>query len=550
MINDFKKDHYYSIFEELPLIKNISYEMDTGNYILLDNKGNNYICDIFGRQQPIFKKNISGFINGEQRKVLKRIKSHSSILHPNNSENNTDNTKEESKAYFPSINKFEGYTHFPRPLCPPFSNIPEYMLNENYKRLLINKFEQNINVKENKNIFLKPNENNGLSYLTSNVKGYIDKENENNTNNQSNDIKKKDYKNFLIQMIDNTVNDYKIKYRMGLNELIKNHSIIRAILHLKKNLINNSETNLINGRKLKAPNINIIKYYKIIYNKIDNYTEQKKIKDEHKRLIKCYSQMNMKNYIKINNDENKENKNMFGRKLLKKLNINKSTNNILNDKAFTIKNDNESKISKYLLMNLNKNIKNIKTNISNDNENNNDNNNLNSKTNDNNVNQNIYEEQETKESNGTKGYNNLFNFIYNTNESDKEDNLSILSLMNEKDNNKFIKFNKKIRYLKSLKKDSEKEKKHLEGYQKDEPKKPKVYNVNDEEGPIYRDFGEIYKKEQETLEKLNPILYNLQKKKDDNDLKKLIQKKEFKKLSEKIIMKGRKLKINKSSTDK
>ena len=32
--------------------------------------------------------------------------------------------KEDSKCYFPSINRFEGYTHFPRPLCQPFTNIP------------------------------------------------------------------------------------------------------------------------------------------------------------------------------------------------------------------------------------------------------------------------------------------------------------------------------------------------------------------------------------------------------------------------------------------
>ena len=73
--------------------------------------------------------------------------------------------------------------------------------------------------------------------------------------------------------------------------------------------------------------------------------------------------------------------------------------------------------------------------------------------------------------------------------------------------------------------------------------------MNEEEPPKYRDFGEIYKKELETLEKLNPILFNLQKKKDENDMKKMIKKKEFKKLNEKIIMKGKKLKIKKSPAD-
>ena len=100
-----------------------------------------------------------------------------------------------------------------------------------------------------------------------------------------------------------------------------------------------------------------------------------------------------------------------------------------------------------------------------------------------------------------------------------------------------------------MKKSSEKEKKNLEGFQKDEQKKTKEFNINKEEPPKYRDFGEIYKKELETLEKLNPILFNLQKKKDENDMKKMIKKKEFKKLNEKIIMKGKTLKIKKPLSD-
>ena len=94
-----------------------------------------------------------------------------------------------------------------------------------------------------------------------------------------------------------------------------------------------------------------------------------------------------------------------------------------------------------------------------------------------------------------------------------------------------------------------KKKKRLEGFQKEEPKKIKIMNMNEEELPKFRDFGEIYKKEQETLEKLNPILFNLHKKKDDNDIKKLKMKKHFKKLNEKVIMKGKKLKIKKSPSE-
>ena len=540
MINDFQKDHHYSIFDELPLIKNISYEMDSGKYLLLDNKGNNYICDIFGRQKPIFKKNISGFINAEQRKMLRRVKSHSNIINSNQTKNipvATNKAKEETKSYFPSIKRFEGYAPFPRPLCPPFVNIPQYSINENYKKVLIKEYEKNLEVNENKKIFAKPNENKGLSFLTSDVKGYFDKEKEKEINNINNiDNKKKDDKLYIIKMIDNTVSDYKIRYKCDLKELINNHSIIRALLHLKKNLINNNETNIINGRKLKEPNANVINEYKIIHNKLFNFNEKEKIKNEHKRLIKCYSQMSLMNAKhNINNND----KNIYGRKILKKISLKKTPINTNTEQVISIiKNDYDNKGIKELFVDYNNINKNNESNFS-----------ISKQINENIKNQNVYDEQETKESIGTRANINLLNFRNNTSESNKEDNLSVISILNENEKNKFINFNKKIKYLKSLKKSSEKEKKNLEGFQKDEPKKPKEFNINEEEPPKYRDFGEIYKKELETLEKLNPILFNLQKKKDENDMKKMIKKKEFKKLNEKIIMKGKKLKIKKPPSD-
>ena len=212
--------------------------MDSGKYLLLDNKGNNYICDIFGRQKPIFKKNISGFINAEQRKMLRRVKSHSNIINSNQTKNipvATNKPKEETKSYFPSIKRFEGYAPFPRPLCPPFVNIPQYSINENYKKVLIKEYEKNLEVNENKKIFAKPNENKGLSFLTSDVKGYFDKEKEKEINKfNNNDNNEKDDKLYIIKMIDNTISDYKIRYKCDLKELVNNHSIIRALLHLKK----------------------------------------------------------------------------------------------------------------------------------------------------------------------------------------------------------------------------------------------------------------------------------------------------------------------------
>ena len=448
MINDFKKDYYYSLFEELPLIQNISYEMDTGNYILLDNKGNNYICDVFGRQRPVFKKNISGFINGEQRKIIKRIKSHSNIINSNYLKNNIETkSKDDSKSYFPSINRFEGYTQFPRPLCQPFSNIPDYSISQNYKKMIINECESKLDVNENRKIFSKSNENDGLSYITSDVKSYINKEKE------FENMNKKDDKMFLIKMIDNTVNEYKIKYKCGLKELFNKHSIIRAILDFKKQLINNNQTNIINGRILKNPNKSMINEYKIIHSHLFNNKERNILKNQHQRMIKCYSQLHMysnilnKNKENNENNENNENKNIHGRKILKKISFNKSSSINGNQSTSGINNMEEETTnnnSKELFFNLNKNNNNLNKIILKKNKN-------------------IYEEQETKESLGTKpNNNNLLNLIRNnTNESNKEDkdDLSILSILNEKEKNTFINFNKKIKFLKNLTKINEKEKK-------------------------------------------------------------------------------------------
>lgn len=540
MINDFINDlYYYSIYDKRPLIKNLSYVMDTGQYILLDNKGNNYYCDIFGREQPQFRRNISGFINGEQRKALNKVKSVPNIKNSIYSKNDKDNTKkEDSKSYYPTINKFEGYVPFPRPLCPPFTNIQESVLDDNFKRSLINNFGYKLTVGKNKKIFAKKNANNGLSYLTSNVKSYLDNEKDKNSDND--DDKKGNDKSFLINMIDNTVEDYKIKYNCDLKELLCNHSMIRSLLHLKKNLINNDQTNLINGRKLKSPNSFIVENYKVIDTQLNDYYKQAKAKNNQKRMLKCYSQIDMKN---SNNNDNK-----YTKKLLKKISFNKSTNNSKTNTILNKVDHRKKKINKIIYKYINKNY-----NILNESKDKDDKENKitknSEKINDNNKSQNKYEDQETKETLGNKCNNNNIN-NYNTNESDKEDNLSVISLLNEKENRKFIQFNKKIKFLKAFKKFSEKERKYLIGYQKEEPKKPKILNMNEEEPPKYKDFAEIYKKEQEDLEKCNPIIYNIQKKKEEKDLKKMKKKKEFKLLNEIIIMKGKKLKINRSFSKK
>ena len=60
------------------------------------------------------------------------------------------------------------------------------------------------------------------------------------------------------------------------------------------------------------------------------------------------------------------------------------------------------------------------------------------------------------------------------------------------------------------------------------------------------DFKIIYKKELKLLEKCNPIYFELQKKHYEQELERFKRKKEFKKLTEKLKMKAKILKIKSS----
>ncbi len=155
----------------------------------------------------------------------------------------------------------------------------------------------------------------------------------------------------------------------------------------------------------------------------------------------------------------------------------------------------------------------------------------------------MIDDQERKESLGSKPNNNnlfLLRSVYN--ENNKAENISFIS-----EHYNIFKFRKNIHYMKNLEKKSSNERKLLEGYKIEEPKKPKIFGPKEDDMPKYRDFGEIYRKELETLEKCNPILFKLKKKNNEKDLEKLKRKKEFKKLAEKIKTKGKNMKIKNPS---
>ena len=544
MINDFKKDNYFSsIFEEPPLVRNISYEMNKGEHIFLDNKGSNYICNIYGDQKPKFQYPLSGFISGKERKILKNSKSLSDILISNRFKlaKNSDN-----RNYLPSLNKFEGYAPFPRPMCPPFGNLPSYIMKRNTKLKLKNKLEQSFDKEENKDLFKKEEENKGLSYITSNIKGVINN-NENNDiiNNNSLRSYNKD-KTFLIKLINSTCNECKNQNINSLGEIKNNSQTVRALNHLRKKLLNNEETSMINGRKLKEPNKFMVNEYRIINKKLfHDFKSTNNILSQHRNLVKSFSQFDLHVNQILNKDKSDEKKIMTSRKILDKISINSFTKRPKNlKKRILFPNDITSSIVKH---SLNKSEENLKHNLLNISRNKdhldfNRKSSFNSNDRKKNIIRYMLDDQETKESIASRpNNNNLFLIRSISNENNKAENISFIS-----EHYNIFKFRKNIHYMKNLEKKSLNERRLLEGYKIEEPKKPKIFGPKEDDMPKYRDFGEIYKKELETLEKCNPILFELEKKNNEKELEKLKRKKEFKKIAEKLKTKGKGLKIKKS----
>ena len=546
MINDFKKDNYFSsLFEEPPLVRNISYEMNKGEHIFLDNKGSNYICNIYGDQKPKFQYPLSGFISGKERKILKNSKSVSDILISNRFKfaKNSDN-----RNYLPSLNKFEGYAQFPRPMCPPFGNLPSYIMKRNTKVKLKNKLQQSFDKEENKDLFKKEEENKGLSYITSNIKGVINNDENNNSINNNNSLRNYNRdKTLLIKLINSTCNECKNSNINSLKDIKNNSQTVRALNHLRKKLLNNDETSMINGRKLKEPNKFMVNEYKIINKKLfQDFKSTNNILNQHRNLVKSFSQFDIHVNQIMNKNISGEKKIMTSRKMLDKISINNFSKrpNYLK-KRILFPNGVNTTIAKQNLNRSEENLKHNLLNISRNKErvdfyrkssfNPND-----SKTNKIRY---MLDDQETKESLGSKpNNNNLFLLRSVSNENNKAENISFIS-----EHYNIFKFRKSIHYMKNLEKKSLNEKRLLEGYKKEEPKKPKIFGPKEDDMPKYKDFGEIYKKELETLEKCNPILFELEKKNHEKDMEKLKRKKEFKKLAEKIKNKGKTMKIKKPS---
>ena len=129
----------------------------------------------------------------------------------------------------------------------------------------------------------------------------------------------------------------------------------------------------------------------------------------------------------------------------------------------------------------------------------------------------------------------------------KKNNLSFISKVLETEN--IFKKNqmKKIKQMQYIKNNFFKEKKLLKGFETEERKGPILLIKNIK--PKLKTNGELFDQNIELLRRTNPIAFQLQEKKDEFDLKQLRKKVNMLKVNEENIMKGKKLKTKKETSN-
>ena len=228
-----------------PIIKQICYNPDNSRLILYSSDGTHYLCDIYGNRKLEFLPGISGTVSTKERKKL-------APLSINVNYSSVPKLKFYAE-YFPISRKFEGYSFFPRPIAPPFVNIPSFDLNNLCKRELVNQLQKYFSSDDAKIFLENKGENKGLSYFTCDL-------------NQFDSAKEDSQK--LINIINKTIEDYKEENKFKLNVSNKN-PFVSSLLKFKKVLEMNGSMKIINGNLMNEPNDDIKNQYKFIYNTID-----------------------------------------------------------------------------------------------------------------------------------------------------------------------------------------------------------------------------------------------------------------------------------------
>ena len=514
----------YNIFSKSPdeqIIKNICFINETGRLILSDNFNNHFLCDIFGRIKTKFLPNVTGTLdNRERRKRLfsaKQTKA-KNILNSKTQTSRpcTANPKIENinyQNYHPTTRKFEGYSKFPRPLSPTFSNIPPFEIKDNIKKELINDLKKYFSDAKNKIFFEKNDDNIGLSYLTQDLNEY--------------DYIKEDTQK-LIHIINNTLNNIKEEYKNKLN-LFNKIPIVKALNKFKNYLSLNKDVTIINGRKLEQPNQQILKKYKSIQQTISKAGLKKN--NKYRPLTSSTMRNNKNQTNQVNQRDlilgsfNIKHKTIK----VKEIEKNKDCLNIYFK-------GNDMTIGKYLKMDFGnflyedhaKPILNTNTELIKKQKNNN--------VLDNSKPLKLKPEKHKDKIAGSTDFTKF------TEESVKEkndeiNNISFISNMSENEK-KYESINViNVKSNKLLKEEFEKEQKLLEGFKNKEKRKP--YFLQKTNKPKFKSNGELYDRNMEILRKTNPIAFKIQKQKEDFDLKQLKKKVDMYKINSNNVMKGK-----------
>ena len=514
------KNHKY---KKDQIILNINYNTETGKLILSDNYNNHYLCDLFGRIKTKFLPNVAGQASFTQRQNYfsrnKKLQQKELFNRPNTSKPLYLGEKG-SVDYHPTTRRFEGYSKFPRPLSPPFSNIPEHQMKEQIKKDLIQNLEKYFSEKNTKNIILNNNFNLGLSYLTADLNEF--------------DSMKVDNER-ILELINQTLNTIKEKNILTINKYNK-LPIVKALTQFSTFLLANKDTTIINNRQLSKPNSQIQKRYNYIQSAIsrhglktkNKYNNKNKLTLNDNNIINIKQKINFRNLTLDSNKKYTKNNKINKNDLLKKLFKSKNNDLTLGKKiymdfgSFSYEEEEKRRQNNHIPL-TQENNNNVKINM----------------------NKEFTEAtKETEESNFLDKKEKRYQTI---NDEKKENDLSFISNMSENEK-KYEKQNSKpLKGLKYMNNYFNKEKKLLKGFQIEE-RKGFMYlfkNIR----PKYKNNGELYEEDMELLKRTNPIAFKIQEKKNEFDLKQLMKKVNTQRINADNIMKGKKLKIQSIDID-
>ena len=516
-VNEEKKDIY----------KNICYEMDTNKLMLIDSENHQNLCDVFGRKKIKFLPNVTGSINRFESKNI-FLGNNGSFLKSQNSTPKTINTKKRNSRnilnntldknqinYFPTIRKFEGYSKFPRPIGPPLMNVPDYEFKEKNKRKFIGNLNDYFQDYKVKNKILMPNENNGVSFLTSDLNQY--------------DLIKNDTDHSL-QLIQNTLNNYKEEYKLKLHVMHKDPNV-KALNQFKKKLLLNKDSKIINGRILPEPCEKIQKYNKIIQSVVNraglhfDKRLNNNLNRNNKTISRCkdnfHDYLNIKNISIIKshdrlNDLHKSKDFTIGRLINMDFGFSsdKNINLTSNDN-----NNNQLPDIQRTVMGINRNLNNMI------------------------IDDDYKETQETlmNDSNINSNNNNKTVKKKTLEEKINDNELSFLSYMSEIEKKYAEENDKKIKFIKSTNAKGEHLNKLLLGYQ-EKPRKPPTFFQKSRNLKL-KNNRDLYLENMNLLRMTNKEAFKLQDQKELYDLKMLEKKIRISTINANNVMKGKTLKI-------